>query len=623
MAVLTCCFLFYYLEVRQPTQIRNVLIICIDTCRADYLSCYGYERKTTPNIDAIAKESILFENAVSPIPQTLPAHCSIFSGTIPPVHGVRDNSGYRFDDSNIALAEILKEAGFRTGAIVSSFVLDSQFGLDQGFDSYNDELTGEAKSANLYNERKGMDTTEFALRWLEDNKDENFFFFLHYYDPHDKYTPPEPYRTTFADNLYAGEIAYTDYCIGHVIWKLKKLKLYDSTLIIITADHGEMLHEHGEATHGYFIYESAIRVPLLFKVPGLRKSVRIKQTVGLVDIAPTVCSLLGLEPGVDIDGKNLSDHLYGTETPENTRYLYCESLLPTKYRANPLLGITTANWKYINTTRPELYDLKNDPEEQNNLISKEPKRAHLLRENLKITLEQAESRKSGGENNLNADLQTKARLESLGYVAGISVIEQTGITTNLADPKDLIHLHNIKAFNDMAISLTEQGRLTEAAESYEQIIEFNEQAKEKNNLGIIHANLAAILKKLGRTEKANMHFLKAAEELKQEIPDHLNSPDLSGLYAQIGNCFANAGAFKKAANFFEMAFKLEPANLNYCNSLAKSLEYDGQYDNAIKILNAQIQRLKNKNQTESVNILLRYIQNLKQKRDKLNTAPAD
>ncbi len=250
-----------------PKEIRNVVLISIDTCRADYLSCYGYSRKTTPNIDAVAAEAVLFNHAVAPVPLTLPSHGSMLTGTIPPYHGVHHNIDYRLDESNVTLAEILKQNGFTTGAVISSFVLNAQFGFAQGFDTYNDHFV-QPMSSFYGNERRADEASRVAEQWLAEHQDEPFFLFLHYYDPHDAYRPPEPFAATFKDNLYAGEIAYVDHCINQVIEKLKKLGLYDSTLIIITSDHGEGLDEHFEKTHGYFNYHSTMRVPLIIKVPG-------------------------------------------------------------------------------------------------------------------------------------------------------------------------------------------------------------------------------------------------------------------------------------------------------------------------------------------------------------------
>jgi len=221
---------------------------------------------------------------------TLPAHASMLTGTIPPYHGVHENIDYKLGPSHVTLAEMLHRSEFTTCAIIGAFVLDSQFGLNQGFEYYNDQFEKPVEDAEI-GERRGEETTDLALKWLGRHKDDPFALFLHYYDPHTMYDPPEPFASKFPDNLYAGEIAYTDYCIGQVIKKLKDLGLYKSALIIITSDHGEMLGEHGEEDHKYFIYQSAVKVPLIFKLPGRDKSLKIDAPVSIIDIVPTICEI--------------------------------------------------------------------------------------------------------------------------------------------------------------------------------------------------------------------------------------------------------------------------------------------------------------------------------------------
>ena len=232
MIVTAAVAIWIFLRLQQQ-DIRNVILISIDTCRSDYLSCYGYPQKTTPNIDQVADHGVVFENTISPVPITLPAHSTMMTGTIPPYHGVRNNIGYQLSQSNQTLAEILSTEGFRTAAIVSNFVLDSKFGMAQGFESYNDRFVN-VRHALSGDERIGEETSRFALEWLNEHKSEKFFLFLHYYDPHDDYEAPEPFAAKYADNSYAGEIAYTDHCIGRVIEKIKEVGLYDSSLIVIT-----------------------------------------------------------------------------------------------------------------------------------------------------------------------------------------------------------------------------------------------------------------------------------------------------------------------------------------------------------------------------------------------------
>ena len=272
-------WLYFGPDAGLSNQIRNVVLISMDTTREDILSCYGFRHKTTPNIDAVAREGILFERAYSPIPLTLPSHCTMLTGTIPLYHGLHDNQNYRLNDSNVTLAEILKDNGFVTGAIIGSIILNSRYGLDQGFDLYDDDFQNERSPLQIP-ERQAEETRRIACEWLDDHQKENMFLFLHFYDPHKTYDAPEPYHNMFVPSppdpntleytqgLYAGEVAYTDNCIKGVIDKLKELGLYDSTLIIITGDHGEMFYQHKEITHGYFIYEGNVRIPVSLRRGG-------------------------------------------------------------------------------------------------------------------------------------------------------------------------------------------------------------------------------------------------------------------------------------------------------------------------------------------------------------------
>ncbi|MHC5018472.1 MAG: sulfatase [Planctomycetota bacterium] len=355
--VLLILFGWWFFGKDSGAQINHVVIISMDTTRADYLSCYGYEHKTTPNIDAVAAEAVRFEHVIAPIPLTLPSHSTMMTGTIPPRHGIHDNLNYSLGDSNVTLAEMLQAKGYTTGGIISSYVLEDTFGLNQGFDTYDDEFDETITDA-AGAQRRGGEVSEHAIRWLDENRRDSFFLFLHYYDPHIEYTPPEPFASMFKDNLYAGEIAYADHCIGQVITKLKSLGLYDSTLLIITGDHGEGLGDHVELAHSYYIYQESIHVPLIIKLPGQHKAKTVKDVAGLVDITPTVCSLLNLGLPEPIDGKDLSPYLW-RETPESEdRYIYSESLIATKYNASPLLAVTGNRFKYIQTARPELYDCR-------------------------------------------------------------------------------------------------------------------------------------------------------------------------------------------------------------------------------------------------------------------------
>jgi arylsulfatase A-like enzyme/Flp pilus assembly protein TadD len=419
-------------------KIRNVVLISIDTCRADHLSCYGFGRKTTPTVDVIAGEGILFKNAYSPIPLTLPAHSSMLTGTYPPYHKVHDNLNYQLGGSNVTLAEILREHGYATGAVISAYVLYPQFGIDQGFDSYNSEFVEPiVAGSNRDTERRAGEASRFACSYLEENRNEPFFLFLHYYDPHTDYEPPEPFASEYSDDLYSGEIAYTDHCIAQVINKLKSLDLYDSTLIIIVGDHGEGLGEHSEAEHGYYIYQCTARVPFIIRLPGYRKPKKIDDVISLVDVVPTILGYLGIPIPSHIQGKDLSGYSMGKPSSKQKRYVYCESLIATKYDCNPLFGLVDERYEYIETTRAELYDLARDPLEEHNLVEKEAKRAQFMRGQLQEMMTRLIGAGSG-DSKLILDEESRRRLESLGYVGVGAVDDSFKMDPTKKDAKDLI-----------------------------------------------------------------------------------------------------------------------------------------------------------------------------------------
>ena len=539
--------LFGLLFYRQgcSSRIRNVILISIDTCRADHLSCYGFKQKTTPNIDRIADEGVLFENTVSPVPVTLPGHSSMLTGTIPPYHGVHDN-GYPLDQGNVTLAERLKENGFTTGGIISAFVLDSGFGIDQGFDSYNDRFENPLKTESI-EQRAGGETTRFANEWLEDHKAEKFFLFLHYFDPHFIYDAPEPFRSRFMLDPYAGEVAYADHCIGQVIDKLKELGLYGSTLIIITSDHGESLGEHGEKTHSYFIYQSTIRVPLIFRIPGGSEGVRISRNVSLVDITPTVCKLLGIEFSNEIQGKDLTGYIKDPDSePYRDRYLYCQSLEPTKYKANSLLGVINDKYKYIQTSRKELYDLQKDPAELNNLIEEQPNQARIMHDRLEQILEQL----APDMGKVQLDDETVQRLASLGYVSG-SVDKNFELDENRDDPKDLIEYSML----DLSISLfAKKGQYDSATEACQQMLSL------RPDLCNGYFNFGKI--SLMQKDYANATaYLEKAIELK---PDHLYS------HVKLAEAFNALGKLDKAIEHFLKANEINPN----CGNLVAQEKFD-------------------------------------------------
>jgi arylsulfatase A-like enzyme/Flp pilus assembly protein TadD len=568
-------------------KIRHIVLISMDTTRADYLSCYGYQHKTTPNIDAVAAEAVRFEQAIAPIPLTLPSHSTMLTGTIPPYHGIHDNLNYMLADSNLTLAEMLKASGYTTGGIISSYVLEDGFGLGQGFDTYDDEF--DEIDNQLGAERRGGEVSAHAIKWLDENRDEDFFLFLHYYDPHSPYDPPEPYRGLFGsiaaaeaigltDNTsltadtdekkkvfkltYAEELAYTDHCIGQVINKLKSLDLYDSTLLIITGDHGEAFGEREEMGHGYYIYQESIHVPLIVKLPGQQTAKTVSGAVGLIDITPTVCSLLGIEAPQYIQGRDLSGALFDEPLEDDDRYIYSESLLATKYKASPLLAVTGNRFKYIQTARPELYDLIDDPGETHNLVDAQSQRARILQDVLGVMLE--ESLAAGTPDSaLELDEESLKKLQSLGYVGG-ALEEDFSFDQDKADPKDTFQ-HHLDLMEIMGLMGTKED--LDAAEKA--CLAFISKGMEVAQVYVYLAQIA-----IAREDQP-----KAIDYLKKAVAVE---PGTASAQAQLGVLLLDAEDYEQALVHLQEAHQIQPKSAMICYDVARAYYKLGQKEKAIE-----------------------------------------
>ncbi len=579
--------LFFLLQRSSTPAIRHVVLISLDTTRADHVSCYGYPLPTTPNIDALASQGYLFSHSMTPVPLTLPAHTSMFTGTIPPHHGKRKNGDVYFDPMNVTLAQMLKAKGYSTGAFLGAQVLNNSFGLNRGFDTYQDQF------ANKGHERRAEEVNRDAFAWLDrQQKDNSIFLFMHYYDAHDKYAPPQPFATSFNDNPYAGEIAYADHCIGQVVAKLKSLDMYDSTLIIVTGDHGEMLGEHGETTHMFFIYQSALKVPMVFKLPGASKGHKIDDLASIIDIVPTICDLVGIDPPEGIEGKNLAGHFRNQPPLPEDRFLYCESMHPTHYGANSLVGLASKEWKYIHTTRPELYNLQKDPGEVSNLIEEQPRQASIFKENLAQITEQA-ARQGSAQKNAPLDPDLLHHLRSLGYVGESSAPEDAKFEQSREDPKDLIDYHNawheaehlvLENKLDEALAIIESAHqqrtryvLCDVAlqiclkqKDYKKAIDYGEKALAlKPDDFHAHEQLAFAYSFDLQDEAAAKQYELAMKFMPQDQLDFL-ATRVRLLY-QLGMTRARQGKFDLAIVQFNEALKLNPNDSILLNSLASLL----------------------------------------------------
>jgi len=420
---------------RRPAP--NVLLVTIDTVRADHLGCYGDKEIQTPTLDSLARDGIVFERAISQVPLTWPSHAVILTGTYPFQNGVQDFTGQPLEPRFRSIAQAFQKNGYATGAVVSAFVLDRSWGLARGFDFYDDSFSPQAfahRDLGLVDRRANESVTR-ALTWLQKNPRRPFFFWLHLYDPHSPYDPPEPYHTLYHSHLYDGEIAYADHELGRLIAWLRRAQIYDKTLIVFLSDHGESLGEHGEDEHGFFVYNSTVRVPLIVKPPagsGLRPS-RVERPVETASVAPTLLQSAGLKDIIEDQFAARGLFARGDEGEA----AYSETFYPfSSFGWNPLHALQTARYQYIEAPQPELYDLAADPGETHNLAAEQTATVAVFKEKLQQRLAQRPFSPDANEKSaasLNPDALEKLR--ALGYVAYRAPVSAEALAAGLPDPK--------------------------------------------------------------------------------------------------------------------------------------------------------------------------------------------
>ncbi len=471
-----------------------IVLISVDTLRADHLPAYGYKAIATPALDRLRDDSILFTNAYAHCPLTLPSHVSMLTGLLPPEHAVRNNAGYTFDTKkHTSLPSLLRERGYRSGAAVSSYILRKETGLAAMFDFYDDAipLRGEAVSF-VHQQRSGSVTVESAERWIAQQSDQPFFFFVHLYEPHTPYEPPEPYRSRYA-NPYDGEIAHSDQIIGAFLDRLRALGVYDRALIIFTSDHGEGLNDHGEAQHGILLYRESVHVPLLVKLPGSdRRGERVDSPVALIDILPTITGLLGIAtPQTDISGRSL------LSTPKSDRQIYSESYFPLiNLGWSPLRSLRDARYAFIEAPRPELYDVVKDPREHQNIVAVERRTAAAMRQALDhypSALQPIEA----------VDPETARNMAALGYIG--SARSRNPATSDL-NPRDQVRLLPRIA---EAFRLADLRRYDEAISIMRELLEANPRMLD------IREKLADTLAETGHVDEA----IAAYQTAIQQVPE--------------------------------------------------------------------------------------------------------
>jgi arylsulfatase A-like enzyme len=415
---------------QRPEPPLGIVIITLDTTRADRLPVYGFPAPEMPHLARLAREGVVFDRATSVAPLTLPAHCSLFTGLFPPAHGVRDNADPSLSPDHTTLAETLREQGFKTGAFVGSAVLDADRGLAQGFDHYAGvaDIGVPVQTAAAW--RRANEVVTDAIQWLE-GIEGRFFLWAHLYDPHRPYDPPEPFRSRYTDP-YVGEIAFADSQIGRLLDALERRTMLDRTIVVVAGDHGESLGDHGERDHGVFVYQSTLNVPLIIRAPQVR-SRRIADVVRLVDVMPTVLELLGVNSD-SVDGVSLAAMMRG-DARDVELDAYAESFYPRRFGWSALRTLRAGRYKLIDAPRPELYDLDRDPFELRNIYDERRSVAVALARQLDTFGRALARGRSASPPATSTELLE--RLASVGYVASDPPAPASQ-DLHLPDPKDCI-----------------------------------------------------------------------------------------------------------------------------------------------------------------------------------------
>lgn len=524
----------------------NVVLITIDTLRPDHLHCYGYNQIQTPNIDSIASDGVRFEQAYTPVPITLPSHSVILTGTYPTMSGMHDFSGNNLSSEQPTLATVLRARGYDTGAVIAAAVLDRRFGLNQGFDFYYDHFDfSRLAETNLdLMERPANQVIDQALSWLAGRRQKPFFLWVHLYDPHHPYKPPAPFNEQYKANLYDGEIAFTDSQLGRLLRYLKEHGLYRQTLLVLSGDHGEGLGEHGEKTHGFFIYDSTLQVPLIIKPPqGVRVAAKLRpEQVSLVDLMPTVLGFLKVPVPPKVQGKNLAEILTRGGLLKGSP-LYSETYLPRiHFNWSELRGLDVPGYHFIDGPKPELYDLSHDPHELHNLYAEKQAVSGELRGQLSGVIRQYTSdvpmaRKS------TLDPALALRLQALGYAAFAAGDSSPVSDPKLPDPKDRIQVYETVT---EAIDDSQHGRFQESIEKIKTTL-----TTEENSVPIHYL--------LGLNYYRSGNFADAAAEFKKALAI---SPNYMLATFNLGLAYAALGDDENSITYLKRTLELDPTNFS-------------------------------------------------------------
>jgi choline-sulfatase len=555
-----------------PRAARHVVIVTIDTLRADRLGCYGARDVATPRLDRIAASGALGVEASAHVPLTRPSHVSLFTGRLPTEHGIRDNVSPAVVPRVPLLAELFRANGFATGAFVSSVVLDSQSGLDRGFDVYADRFEGRRGDAQFLNtvQKKGEDTIAEAVDWLRARAGRRVLLWLHLYEPHDPYEPPEPYASRYAGRPYDGEVAWTDELVGRFEDALGSLGLGDDTALVVTSDHGEGLGEHDESLHGFFVYQTTLRVPFLVRGPGIPPGRRLERTVRLVDVFPTVLDLAGLAAprALALSGRSLAAALRGAREPDEPT-TYAETLVPRlQFGWSDLRVIREGRFKYIQAPRPELYDLREDPGERHDLAREQAARAEAMRAALgRELLRERQVRTEGAPAPSDETLE---KLGALGYVGASGPVETAAPG---ADPKDKVG--EFRVVN----SLIREALLAYHAKDPATCVRKLRQVLARGAASFeVHYYLARALVAQGRPADAGRHFDEAA----RRVPAHADA------WEQAAECRVRAGDTAGALQRLRRGQAASPGDAGLRRREARLLRELGRRDEARRAYEAAL-----------------------------------
>ncbi|MGA8537893.1 MAG: sulfatase-like hydrolase/transferase [Terriglobales bacterium] len=501
--------------VARRNSLPDVYLITIDTLRADHVGCYGYKQVETPALDALAADGVRFTEAFTHSPITNTSHITILTGLLPSVHGVTD-FGVPLSPQHATAAELLKKRGYQTAAFIGAVILDSNTlapGLDRGFDFYDNfpaKTNTKARWGRV--ERRGMEVVEHAETWFEKHRTGPHFVWVHLYDPHDPYEPPPPFSEKYKDHLYDGEIAYADFALAHWIAFLKKNGVYDNAIIIVTGDHGEGLGEHGEDTHGLFLYDSTLHIPLILKFAGAaHHGSVIDAQVRTTDILPTILQATGIATPAELNGESLFPLI--EQSAISNRELFGETDYPLRWGWAPLRALRADDAKLIEAPRPELYDLKADPKELKNLYPSDGSRVQTM------------------------------QVEMAKWKAKLPPNPAAKVAETLPDPKDKVAVQNL-LHNAMLAS--DDDRSDDARKFLEKALQLDPSSP-------------TALRQLGELELASGDFAQAAGHLKRASELR---PDDSTAAFELGEAAAKSGDWPAARDALELSLKLAPGQLS-------------------------------------------------------------